>query len=92
MNSDLKTIRLKRLLYQSNHRGTKEADIIIGGFAERFIEKLSESELDDFENLLSVSDPDLMNWLSGFTTPDSTYQTSLWDKIMEFKTKRSITD
>ena len=40
--------RRKRLLYQSTHRGTKEADLIIGGFALAHISTLSADQLSNF--------------------------------------------
>lgn len=80
--------RRKRLLYQSTHRGTKEADLIIGGFAQKNLTGLSEELLDKFEELLSVSDPDLMLWINGQDSPPKAYQTPLWDLIIEYKNTR----
>ena len=80
--------RRKRLLYQSTHRGTKEADLIIGGFAQKNLTGLSGELLDKFEELLSVSDPDLMLWINGQDSPPSAYQTPLWDLIIEYKNSR----
>ena len=80
--------RRKRLLYQSTHRGTKEADLIIGGFAQKNLTDLSAELLDKFEELLSVSDPDLMLWINGQISPPRAYQTPLWDLIIEYKNTR----
>ena len=35
----------KRLLYKANYRGTKEADILFGGFAQEYLHALSIEEL-----------------------------------------------
>jgi antitoxin CptB len=57
--------RRKRLLYVAQHRGFKEADLVIGGFAAAHIETMSEAELDEFEALLQLPDPDLYAWIKG---------------------------
>jgi len=58
-NEDELDIRRKRLIYRANHRGTKEMDILIGGFATAALAKLTADELDQFEALLEVPDQDL---------------------------------
>ena len=57
--------RRKRLLFRSWHRGTREADLLLGGFAERHLAQLSEAQLDRYERLLENSDPELYAWLIG---------------------------
>ncbi len=61
---DLET-RRKRLIYRSRHRGTKEMDILLGGFADRHLDGFSAAQLDRFEGLLQNSDPDLYGWITG---------------------------
>jgi antitoxin CptB len=56
--------RRKRLLFRSWHRGTREADLLLGRFAERYLDGFSERDLDLYEELVGYSDPDLYNWLS----------------------------
>ncbi len=56
--------RRKRLIFRSWHRGTREADLMLGRFAERYLEHLSETELDLYEDLIAYSDPDIYGWLS----------------------------
>lgn len=57
--------RRKKLLFRSWHRGTKEMDIILGDFAEKNLAALSDIELDAYETLLDVPDPDIYNWVIG---------------------------
>ncbi|MEO0327923.1 MAG: succinate dehydrogenase assembly factor 2 [Pseudomonadota bacterium] len=57
-----KDVRIRRLYYRANHRGIKEMDIILGGFAATELVKLSDRELDDFEALMEESDRDLFSW------------------------------
>ena len=57
--------RLRRLRFRAAHRGTREADMLIGGFAERDSEGWGEAELDWFERLLEEQDVDIMAWAIG---------------------------
>ncbi len=57
--------RRKRILWQAKHRGTLELDIMIGGFAESQLDKMSVRELDAFERVLALPEQDLQNWLLG---------------------------
>jgi len=60
-----RTIKLKRLKYQSNYRGVKEMDIFLGCFAEKFLPGFSDSELDFYEKFLNESDQDIYDWIVG---------------------------
>ena len=57
--------RRRRLLYRARHRGTKEADLMVGGFVARHIAHFTEAELDELEAVLELLDVDLADWLSG---------------------------
>ena len=61
----------KRLLYKANYRGTKEADILFGGFAQEYLHTLSSKELKSFEKILDESDDLLLKLiLSGDSLPN----------------------
>ena len=55
----------KRLLFRSWHRGSRELDLILGGFAERHLAVLDRDQLDRYGRLLENSDPDIYDWLTG---------------------------
>ncbi|NOG70890.1 succinate dehydrogenase assembly factor 2 [Roseicella sp. DB1501] len=57
--------RRRRLLFRAHHRGTKEADLMIGRFVATHIAGFSEAELDALEAVLEYPDVDLADWLSG---------------------------
>ena len=57
--------RRRRLLFRATHRGTYENDILLGGFVQRHIDALSESELAALEAVLELPDNDLADWLTG---------------------------
>ncbi len=59
----------KRLLFRSHHCGMKENDLLLGRFADHYIEQLDDRQLADFERLMEQNDVDILNWLTGKETP-----------------------
>ncbi|PTQ10186.1 hypothetical protein CLG96_13795 [Sphingomonas oleivorans] len=57
--------RLKRLRFRAWHRGTKEADLLIGGYFDQESTRWSDAEMDWFEALLSEEDVEIMAWALG---------------------------
>ena len=63
--------RLSRARFRAWHRGTREADLMIGGFFDRQHEAWSEADLAWFEALLDEDDVDVMAWaLSAQPAPE----------------------
>ena len=58
-------LRRKRLLYQSLHRGCKETDMILGNFASKYLDKLTDEEIDLYENFINEKDWDIYAWITG---------------------------
>ena len=54
--------RFARARFRAWHRGTREADLMIGGFFDRHHAAWGESELAWFEALLDEDDVDVMAW------------------------------
>ena len=76
---------IKKLLYISNHRGTKEMDLLIGGFAIENLKKLNPEELKEFELLLNFTDKELSSWLIDNKKNIDLENFSISKKIKEFK-------
>jgi antitoxin CptB len=57
--------RLKRLKFRSAHRGTREADMMIGDFFDSHSGEWGEAEIDWFEAFLEEQDVDIMAWALG---------------------------
>ncbi|WP_073135537.1 FAD assembly factor SdhE [Muricoccus roseus] len=75
--------RRRRLLFRARHRGTKETDLLIGGFVSDRIESFSEQELDEVEELLELPDVDLTDWLSGRRPVPAELQSPMMLRLME---------
>lgn len=76
--------RRKRLLYRSNYRGFKEADMILGGFAKAHIETMSEDEVTQFEDLLGAKDHDIYDWITEKLPVPANYDTRLLERLRKF--------
>lgn len=57
--------RLARLKFRAWHRGTREADFMIGGFFDRYHTGWSATDIDWFEALIEEDDVDVMAWALG---------------------------
>ncbi len=57
--------RLRRLRFRAWHRGTREADYMIGGFFDRYAGGWGESEIAWFEALIDEDDVDVLAWALG---------------------------
>ena len=73
--------RRRKLLFRSWHRGIREMDLILGGFADRQIHTLTDAELDQYEGLLEVQDADLLSWITGERPIPKTHDTTLLARI-----------
>jgi antitoxin CptB len=63
--------RLKMIRYRAWHRGFREADLILGPFADRYTPTFDGAQLDEFEALLEQPDQLLYAWIVGQEeTPD----------------------
>ena len=65
MTEEAPDIRLKRLRLRSWRRGTKEMDLILGGFSDARLGTLDDETLDTYEALLSENDQELYRWVTG---------------------------
>ena len=57
--------RRRRALYRAAHRGTKEMDFLLGRYAAAKLAAMADADLERFEVLLSLPDPDLQGWIMG---------------------------
>ncbi len=59
----LETVR-KRLAWRASRRGIKEMDILVGGYADAHLPRMSAKELVLFEALLEIPDQQLLSWVT----------------------------
>lgn len=74
----------KKLLFRAWHRGTREADLLMGRFAEDFLPTASQADVDLFEELLAENDPDIFDWVTGKEALPQASFTPLLQRFMDF--------
>jgi len=79
--------RRKKLLYQSQHCGMKENDILLGRFAGKNLHSMSDEDLPLFEAIMTESDLDLYNWITGREPLPARMQQSVMSAIIDFNSK-----
>jgi len=81
--------RRKKLRFRSWHRGTREMDLLLGRFADRYIPTLSDSELDLFSAVLRCPDQDLYDWVTGKVPWPQPLQNALTQRLTRFSTDQT---
>ena len=79
-------MRRKRLLFRSWHRGTRELDLLLGGFAERYLSTFSNNQLEVYEQLLEFSDLDIYRWITEVKPVPVFAQSEILTLLQNFKT------
>ena len=75
--------RIKSALYRSNYRGCKETDILIGKFANQFLNSFNDDQLNLFEKLIIEDDSEIYDWILNKTPHPKKYQ-KLINHIRDF--------
>tara|TARA_Y100000389_G_C17193790_1_gene380193 strand:- start:37 stop:312 length:276 start_codon:yes stop_codon:yes gene_type:complete len=52
----------KRLIYRASYRGTKEMDILLSSFVNKYINDFDEENLRELENFLNFEDEIILNF------------------------------
>jgi len=76
--------RRRKLRYRAWHRGMREMDLVLGRFADATLIVMSDSELDAFEALMEVPDPDLFAWIAGQAPVPVEQDGALLRRLMTF--------
>jgi antitoxin CptB len=73
--------RLKRLRFRAWHRGTKEADLLVGGFFDLCSHEWSEADVEWFETFLEEQDVDIMAWAIGAQPAPARYEGPMMQRL-----------
>ncbi len=72
---------LRALKYRAEHRGTREADMLIGGFFDAHHRSWVAHDRALFAALLMETDVDIMAWAIGTQDPPIRYQGPMLDAL-----------
>ena len=64
-----KEIIIRKIIYRSTHRGSKEMDLLLGKFVKKIIKSLNYSNLKELDEILKIEDEILSQWF--FNKKDS---------------------
>jgi antitoxin CptB len=65
---------LKRLAWRAHHRGTREADLLVGAFFDAHHRSWDGDDCATFEAMLEEQDVDIMAWAHGTAQPPERFQ------------------
>ena len=74
---------LKRLHWRAHHRGTREADMLVGGFFDAHHRSWSENERALFAAMLDEQDVDIMAWAHGTAEPPERFEGPMISALMK---------
>jgi antitoxin CptB len=77
-------LRNKRLLFRSWHRGSRESDLILGRFAETYLDLFDDAQLDRYEALLACNDAEIFDWVTGRAAPPPAHDHDVMRLLLAF--------
>lgn len=72
---------LRKLHFRAHHRGTREADALVGGFFDRYSAGWKAEEIEWFERLLEEQDVDILGWAIGTHDVDPAFDGAMMDLL-----------
>jgi antitoxin CptB len=77
-------VRRRKLLFRAWRRGVRETDLIVGRFADAYIDKFDDPALDDFERLIEVPNNELYAWVVGDGNIPQEFDTAVLRQLISF--------
>ena len=77
--------RIRRLIYQSTYTGTRETDLLLGQFANKYLVILEDQQLDDYEALLAQGDQNILAWVRGDLKIPANLDGEVFSLVKDFK-------
>jgi antitoxin CptB len=86
MTSNLE-VKRRQALFRAQRRGFRELDLLFGAFADKYLHRLSEEQLDRLEALLAVPDWQLYGWIMGRETVPLPYDNDVFALLRDYRAK-----
>ena len=74
----------RKLRFRAWHRGTSEADLLIGTFADRHLSEFGAEALHEFRRLLEEDDPLIDDWIMGRETVPKQHDNNVMSLLRRF--------
>ncbi len=78
-------VRINRVRFRAWRRGFREADLILGPFADRHVRSMDDDTLTRFERLLDQQDHDLFAWITGSAPVPPAFDDDLMAALQAFR-------
>jgi antitoxin CptB len=90
MQHSLET-RRKRLRYRTSHTGTRETDILVGGFVAEHGDGLDSEATGALEDLLDgANDREILDWITSREPLPERFRTATMARLLEYVRQRAI--
>lgn len=83
--SNIRELRIRRLIYRASYTGMKETDLLLGQFANKHLPLLTDEQIDLFEKLLDAGDPSIFAWVKGDEKVPPHFDNSVLNLIKDFQ-------
>jgi antitoxin CptB len=80
--------RRRRLLFRAWRRGVREMDLIVGRFADAYIDQFDTPALDEFERLIEVPNAELYGWIVGGESVPANQDSAVLRQLIAFHNRR----
>ena len=82
--SELESLK-KKIIYRANYRGTKEMDLLLSKFVDKYLNTLSKNELIDLYDFLNLEDEIIYNYYFNKKNNDKIKDGTIKTLLSKFK-------
>ena len=75
----------RRLLWRATHRGIKEMDLIVGGYAKAHLAMMDAHTLAAFADILEIPDQLLLSWVTNQEAVPENQKSKMLDDVLAFR-------
>ena len=75
----------KKIIYRANYRGTKEMDLLLSKFVDKYLNTLSKNELIDLFDFLNLEDEIIYNYYFNKKNNDKIKDGTIKTLLSKFK-------
>ena len=82
--NELETLK-KKIIYRANYRGTKEMDLLLSKFVDKYINTFSKNELGELFEFLNLEDEIIYNFYNYKKLDKKFKKNKIFQLFVEFK-------
>ena len=82
--NELETLK-KKIIYRANYRGTKEMDLLLSKFVDKYINTFSKNELEELFEFLNLEDEIIYNFYNYKKLDKKFKKNKIFELFVKFK-------